>query len=345
MPTAYAPGTRKRRKKGKVYTNRYWVVRGRLDDGSEREVACKDAYDKDSALENFYIYKRAMREHLVVPEKATATFGDAVTVYKAARNLGKLDDGYLDKLEKHFKDKRLCTFKPGDVHKAARKLYPDAKGQTLNRQVIRPIRAMWKHALKNGLCDWMEFDAFPETEPERPIVFPEHMDGLIHAVRSDKHLYAILHVFKFQGWRVTETLNAKREWFDFGNNSVRRFVSKSQKWRWTALDAGTADLLKRLPKREDGRLFPWKDRHDFYDAIEPHLEKLGIHWTPHMSRRGFATALLEEGADLKAIAAAGAWESINSVSVYADANLDVAKNTLQRLRKRGKKREKPAKLA
>lgn len=344
MPTVYAPGERKKRKRGKIYTNRYWVVRGTLDSGQDTEIVCESAFDEESALEEFYAHRRAMREHTTVPEKSTATFGDALRAYKAARDL-KRDEKYLDKLERHFKNKRLAVFKPGDIHEAARKLYPKAKGQTWNRQVIRPVRAMWKVAVKNGLCNWMEIDSFPETEPERPIAYPEHLDTLIKAVKGDKHLHAILHVFKFQGWRVTEALNVEREWFDFRNQSVRRFVSKSQKWRWTALDPATSRLLAKLPKRNDGYLFPWRDRHTFYDKIEPYLDDLGIHWTPHMSRRGFATALLEEDTNLKAIAAAGAWESINSVAVYADTNLEAAKDTLKKLRNRGTIRGKRAKSA
>ncbi len=54
-----------------------------------------------------------------------------------------------------------------------------------------------------------------------------------------------------------------------------------------------------------------------------------------MSRRGFATALLEAGADLKSIQETGGWEDIKSVMPYADVNLEQSRRTLARLRKNG----------
>ena len=85
--------------------------------------------------------------------------------------------------------------------------------------------------------------------------------------------------------------------------------------------------------RPDGYLFPWgQDRHNFYRALRPVLRALGVTYTPHMSRRGFATALLEAGENLEAIKVAGGWEDLRSVALYSHVDIEQARRTIGKLR-------------
>ncbi len=93
-------------------------------------------------------------------------------------------------------------------------------------------------------------------------------------------------------------------------------------------------MLEALPPRSDGYMFPWRLRGNFYRALRPVLDRLHVYYTPHMSRHGFATALIEEGADLKSIMEAGGWEDVKSVTRYAHADVEQARRTIGRLRQR-----------
>ena len=331
MPSYYPPGTRK--------GSRFYIVRGRID-GQEHEVRTR-ATDKGGAEEHWYEFKRGVQKRAVSP-RATATFEEAVRLYEAARNLSRGEQRHVNRLKKHFGGKLLSSFRPADLVHAAHTLYPNVARSTKNRQAIEPATAILHYAAKNDLCDWIRAEKLPTDEPERRLFRPDELDPIIKAVSGP--LRVILTTLAYQGWRITETLMVRRDKFDPANRRVQRWVSKSRTWKWTALDPEVCRLWQTLPKRPDGYIFPYRDRHNFYRALRPTLEKLGIEYTPHMSRRGFATALIEEGADLESIRVAGGWEDLRSVVIYTSVDVEQARRTIARLRgrKRTRKRKKLA---
>ena len=341
MPSYYRPGTRKR--------NRYIVVRGRID-GKAYEFSTGTT-DPDGAEEFWYAIRRDIRQGDLHRSREAATFDDAARLYEAARDLSKSERRYVKRLKAHFRGKHLSrkdersglyvlAFTPADLIDAAHVLYPRCLPQTKNRQAITPAIAILHYAAENRLCDRMVARKLESDEPERPLVYPEDLATVIRAARGA--LSVILETLAFQGWRITEILTIKRQNFDPANRRVRRWVSKSWRWRWAALDAGVCRSWQRLPKRADGYMFPYRNRHEFYRALGPILDRLGVEYTPRMSRRGFATALLEEGADLKSIMDAGQWEDIKSVLIYADVDVAQARRTIGKLRgrMRGKRRKR-----
>jgi len=334
MPTYYPPGTRK--------GNRTFGVRGTID-GARYEIAT-DALDQESAEEAWIEFRRAVRQGGAVADRETATFADAVTLYEAARDLSKSERRYIAKLQKHFGAKRLASLKPADLIAAANAIYPKASPQTRNRQAIAPAAAIIHMAARNSLCDHMLVERLKESDPFRPIVYPWEVERAIKAARGPLKIALI--TLAYQGWRITETLMVKRENFEPENARVRRWVSKSRKWKWAALDPVVCREWKKLPEREDGRMFPWTDRWAFYRDAKPLFEALKIEWTPHMSRRGFATALIEAGSDLKSIQVTGGWEDLKSVLVYASVDLAQSRKTLAKLRgiggRKGGRRAKSA---
>ncbi len=332
MPSYYPPGARK--------GNRFIVVRGRIDGkGYEHST---ETTDQDGAEDYWHALRRDVRQGNVARSGETATFDDAVRLYEAARALSHGEQRRVGNLRQHFRGKLLSDLRPADLIAAAHALYPNVLPQTKNRSAIEPAIAILHYAARNGLCDWMRAEKLPVTEPERKLVYPDEMEPIIRAATGP--LRVILVTLAYQGWRITETLMVRREKFDPENARVQRWVSKSRTWKWTPLDPEVCRLWQTLSVRADGFLFPYRDRHNFYRSLRPVLRRLGVEYTPHMSRRGFATALLERGANLESIKVAGGWEDLRSVALYSHVDIDQARRTIGKLRGRkwGKTRKRLA---
>ena len=338
MPTYYKPGERK--------GCQFFIVRGWID-GDQYEIRTKAIHKKGpgGAEEAWDDWKREVRaQRSPIPTRETATFDDAVAGYKENKDLSVSEGRYIRLLGAHFEGALLSSIRLGDLHQAAHALYPGCKPQTKNRQAIRPAGAVLHHAAKKGLCDWMLVENLKETDPRRPLMYPEEMGVLIEAAGDDKELGALLITFQRQGWRVTETLKIERARIDWRRKSVERWVSKSKKWRKAAVDADVVALWKTLGKNKDGRLFAYKDRSEVYRAID--ALKTGIHFRPHMARRGFATALKDEGADLDDIMRAGGWEDPKSVAVYVRDDIERNRHTIGKIGARlGAKRKSRRKIS
>lgn len=77
----------------------------------------------------------------------TKTFSDACDAYLASDGSPR----FLAPLRKHFGKLRLKDISQLELDAAARRLYPTARRETLNRQVYTPFIAVWNFAAEN---DW-----------------------------------------------------------------------------------------------------------------------------------------------------------------------------------------------
>lgn len=343
MPTYYAPTKRTKRKGGKVYTNRTYVVRGRID-GKEYEIHTTSTHKKgaggaEEQWENFKL--RVWSERDAIPTRESATFRDAVMMYREAKDLSPREGYHVAKLGAHFGDTPLSDIRPQSLIAAAHAIYPGRKPQTKNRQAIRPAAAIMHHAEANHLCDWIKAEQLSEDDPFQPTAFPDDVEILIRAARKqgDDELAVLLETLAYQGWRITETIEVERAKIDFKKARIQRWVSKSRKWRWVSVDREVCAAWATLPKNTDGRLFTYMDRWAVYKAIDA----LGFtkKYRPHMSRRGFATELKNQGHDVFDIAEAGQWEDVKSVARYVQSDLNRTRQTLSSLRgnARGKRKK------
>ena len=325
MPTYYKPGTRK--------GNRNIVVRGSVD-GPIHEIATPYR-DQKRAEDYWHAFKReirAQRDSAATPERAT--FLDAVILYRQARPaLSRNEHRFISRLETYFGTTLLKDITQSAVQAAAIAIYPDCLPQTRNRQAIAPAAAIMHYAAESELCPYRRFGKFREIDPDRPMTLPEQADTAIAAARTkgDHELAVALEILVYQGWRISEVLNAQRLRIDWQAGTIRRRVSKSGKWRTTAIDWQILELIAALPPRDDGRIFRWQTRFAFYRSIDA-LE-LDFHYRPHQSRRGFATALKNDGADAADIAQASQWEDTRSVSVYVADDIERQRRTITRLRR------------
>lgn len=65
-----------------------------------------------------------------------------------------------------------------------------------------------------------------------------------------------------------------------------------------------------------GKVFPWRDRHGVYRWLRKLTRKLGVTYTPHLSRHALATDLRALGWDMRAIAERGIWRDERSAGRY-----------------------------
>lgn len=313
--------------------NKYYLIRGAVvAGGKEYEIATRTTDEVVAGRIKNDAERRLLNQIGAAPTPVNARFEDAVRLHADKTNPTGNEKRYIDRLSEYFRGRFLSSLTQADVIAAANVLYPDALPQTRNRQVIAPCSAILHVAAENNLMPYMRIDRLKSEDPERPIARLETTEKYI-AECTDPHGKVALKIFAYQGWRVTETLNIRRDKIDEKEPRMLRFVSKSRKWRWAALDPEVWQDLLALPKSGDGYVFPWRTRHKFYRGVLAELrEKIGEDFTPHRARRGFATELIEAGADLKSIMAAGSWEDLKSVAVYAHADLDQARKTIDKRR-------------
>jgi hypothetical protein len=114
---------------------------------------------------------RIERTELYGPEQE-ATFADACILYlDPDENPEVPERHFLEPIIKEIGKHRLAKITPNAVKALAPKLYPGAKPQTWNRQVIKPVRAVINLAHENGMCSPIRIKGFQEKDkkPRRAI--------------------------------------------------------------------------------------------------------------------------------------------------------------------------------
>lgn len=334
MPTFYPPGKRTYKKGGKVYANTSFVVRGRIN-GVEYEQAtgCLSKKGREGAEKWWSDFEQSIWAACGrIPTRQTATFADACVMYRAARTLSVQQERYVARLETVLGSKLLSDIRRQTLIEAVKKLYPRCMPQTWNRHGIIPALAVIHNAADNDLCDWLRVPYFKAVGVKRPMIEPIQGLAVIDAAtKAGKvELAALVTTLVYQGWRITETLRTMRADIDWKEDRVSRYVTKSKEWRITPIGPEVMAVWKNLPERDDGRLFSYGNALVVYRAID--ALGLPFHYRPHMSRRGFATALKSMGHDTLDIMQAGNWQSERSVRVYIADDVDRVRRTLGSIR-------------
>ena len=86
-------------------------------------------------------------------------------VFNAYLDAGR-PERFLLKLAEYWKDTLIENVRPEAIRLAARKIYPEAKEATLNRQVIKPTQAAINYAAALGWRQKISVKRFPEN-PEK----------------------------------------------------------------------------------------------------------------------------------------------------------------------------------
>lgn len=222
----------------------------------------------------------------------------------------------------------------------------DARGRTLSKKTqnyhVIALRAFLKYLIKNDIETLAPEKVELSKIPERTVEFltREEIDQLFSAVDAKSKTYlrdlAILEMFYATGLRVSELANLNRNQVDLKR---REFMvrGKGRKPRLVFLSTRAVDCIKAyLKNRNDAfdPLFINTGRNSTADIAKGERRRLstvsieiivrkyamlsGItkKVTPHTLRHSFATDLLQNGADIRAVQEMLGHASITTTQIY-----------------------------
>jgi integrase len=316
----------------------YWIVRGtirgiRIEESTgigERRVAEEIRAKREAELLAESVYGR----------RATVTFAAAAVSY--------LENGgsrrFIEPVIRHFGTLPLAKIDQEALDRGARKLFPDAKSSTRNRQFFTPASAVLHHAARRGWCSVLLIER-PQAGADRVRWFTiEEADRLI-ASASD-HMQPMLIFLFYTGARAGEAL-----WLDWRNVDLSRAhvtfsKTKNGEARGVLLHPRVVAALANL-KHRDGEVFLRPDgsayerpRHIDDTSAGSRIAKgfagacrrAGIaDFHPHDCRHTWATWHYAANRDLGALQRLGGWKSIRMVMRYAHVNIGELTHTINKL--------------
>ncbi len=135
------------------------------------------------------------------------------------------------------------------------------------------------------------------------------------------HLAALVLFQTMNGTRISETLNIKWSDVDLENKRVHIWSSKTGQSRYGFLTDELVARLSRLPmvsikSSDEERVFGYRNKSSVYNALKSLCKKTGLPYfsTHAFGRHAFASRLLADGQNLKTVASAGGWKSIDMVA-------------------------------
>lgn len=302
--TLYEPGERKDNER---YVYRFGIF------GRDREVAIYEKNAGAAIRSAVQVYERIRQGGEPEPVR---TFAGVADMYLAAVDAGRNETRYVNRLKAHFGHRLIGTIRPADIAEAAARLYPGCKNETKNRQVYTPCASILHWAAENEWIPYLRIRKLKEAQPERRRPKPGTADKLLdNTTGCEKALLAVLIC---QGWRITETLGLEWDHVDLQHRTMALYISKARQWKAIAMHDEVHDALASL-KADEGRVFPWKDRHAVYKWLRPLCKRLGVRFTPHMARHDFASSLREAGRTPRDLVDIGTWTSEKSTAAYDTA--------------------------
>lgn len=317
-----------------------WYVRGTIG-GARIDESTRTT---DKALAEAYRIKRENELMLesIHGKSATATFAQAALSY--LENSG--DTRFMEPVLKHFASSLLSKIGQEQIDAAARKLYPNAKGSTRNRQVYSPVLAVLHHAAGLGWC--------PKPVIKRPKSPPGRVRWITKAEAAAlldacaPHLRPLVAFLLYTGARAGEAL-----WLDWSNLDLERkhvqFIkTKNGDPRGVPLHPIVITELSKLKHRHgpvfltpDGQPYSRPDPTDDQDksagtriktAFQGAVRRAGLtDFRPHDCRHTWATWHYQANRDLGALQKLGGWKTLSMVMRYAHTNVDELSHTIERL--------------
>ena len=305
-------------KRGKTYHYRGTVdgIRLRGSTGtSDKKTAHRLAQEAE---------RKIWRRHLD-GAGADVTMALAFMIYRKA---GKCDR-FLILLEDYWKDTSVRDVTKGKIRALASKLYPNAKGATLNRQVIVPMQAVINHAAELDLCDSIKVKRFTkDTKTKVPATLEWITAFCVQAVADDLPHLAALALFMFgTGARRGEACAIRWADVDLTKKLATVNQTKIKDIRKPHLPNMVVAALANIPsnRNPDELVFSYASGESVGKVWTNVAKRAGIApLTPHCCRHGFATTMLHKGFDPKTVAVRGGWKDAGTVlKHYAHAIEDI----------------------
>ena len=259
--------------------------------------------------------------------------GTAEVLTMAQAMLAYLDAGksnrFLKKVSDHWKETKVKTITAEAVRQSAKKIYPDASPATWNRQVIVPTAAVINFAAEMGWCQKIKISRFPTDPKVKEPATLEWVNAFAsQAVKDGLPHLAALCLFMFgTGARVGQS--CEMTWGDVSLTAAkaRLYTEKPTPWTRNAhLPPPIVAALANIPsnRNPDDLVFGYAGRGSVKTPWDNVIKRAGIEaLSPHCCRHGFATALLQDGRDVKTVADAGGWrDPVVVLRIYAHATKD-----------------------
>ncbi len=329
----------------------------------EASTGIRDKRDRRAAeaFGSRFLDERARRR--VPGAGETVGFRSAAAFYKAASpHLSKQDIAKVDAVAAEIGDVDCRSVTHAHLVAAADALKPGRADSTKNRWVIGPGAAVLHYAAGQKWCDYQRLKKFWESrksgrEPARD----EDLAVLIANVeapprakkngrKADYHVAfkrILLMMLYETGLRLGHLLAVRVPHFDLQANTVRVRIPKSDEWAVITLSAELVAAIANClhatrtgPVRRplgvhvprEGRFFPWATNSGVYAWLKPLRKRLGVTYTPHMSRHALATDADAAQIPDKRAAELGVWQDPRSLHRYQHVRpIPIAGRTIDRL--------------
>ena len=246
------------------------------------------------------------------------------------------DKYFIGRLTEHFGNKLLETFTQNDIDEAASKLYPLGTPSTRNRAVYTPVMAVLNHAgfpcVRNAAGGLQKIRRPKGAQGESRLCWltPDQADALIAAARMramrtgancDRRFCVLLQFLLYTGLRLGEATSVRAVDLDLDRGFCYVGHTKNGQPRGVHLPPHLADELRRLPPRNNGRMFSQvrsfqlRELADMAGVLIPE----GVAY--HILRHTFGSwARRYGGLDTSGLVATGAWKSRSAAMVYEHAD-------------------------
>ena len=223
--------------------------------------------------------------------------------------------------------------------------------QSSQRRMIAGWRLFFKHlvvedAMKDSPAEMLDL-------PIRPNHLPDVLsDEDITKIQSTFDLSlpdqyrnnVIIEVLYGCGLRVSELVNLKMSNI-YADEQVLQIIGKGNKERWVPINSHALDMLEMYIHnvRSHYDIKSGEEKFVFINRLGRHLSRnyvfmflkqavenagLNKHVSPHSLRHSFATELVENGADLRAVQEMLGHESISTTEIYTHLTRDALRNTI-----------------
>lgn len=223
---------------------------------------------------------------------------------------------------------------------------------TTQRRMIAGWRMFFKYlvvedAIKDSPADMLDL-------PLRPNHLPDILsDKDITKLQSTFDLSlpdqyrnnVIVEVLYGCGLRVSELVNLKMSNI-YEDEQYLKVIGKGNKERWVPINPHALEMLNNYIHhvRVHYAIKPGEEKYVFINRLGRHLSRnyvfmflqqavnnagLNKHVSPHSLRHSFATELVENGADLRAVQEMLGHESISTTEIYTHLTRDTLRNTIE----------------
>lgn len=238
-----------------------------------------------------------------------------------------------------------------NLHSLFKQLNETGIAVTTQCRIISGLRAFFRMLVMDNVLP--DNPAEHLAMPTRPKHLPDVLDDSeIEAMQKtfDRSLpgparnYVIVEVLYGCGLRVSELVNLKLSNI-YAEEQMLQIFGKGDKERWVPINPRALKLMQDyiLTLRSHLPIVPGEEKYVFLNLRGHHLsrvavfqfikeavEKAGIHKTvsPHSLRHSFATELVQNGADLRAVQEMLGHESLATTEIYTHLSRQYLRDTI-----------------